>query len=76
MIEPYGNGNHVKAADYKPSVLSELLADLIAQYLASDGSYGLYDAKRMITIREQLTDIIGRDIIKAKQAIIRHNLVG
>lgn len=50
---------------------TRLLAD-VAQYLASDGSFGLYDARAMIAARERLFVAVGGapTVAAARQRII------
>lgn len=54
-----------------------LLADLVAKYLASDGSHGLYDARTMIEVREQIVPaIISRERIAQEREKILSRIVG
>jgi hypothetical protein len=59
----------------KPPLCSVvLLADIIAGYLASDGSFGLYEAGWMCKHRDRLVSEIGMNRIKGIQRIIRESL--
>lgn len=53
------------------------LADLVAKYLASDGSHGLYDARTMIEVREKIVPaIISRERIVQEREKILSRIVG
>lgn len=69
-----GQVNPSTPAKSEPQVhYSALLPALVTEYLASDGSCGLYDAVYVYCVREMLVEIIGIEKIKAKQEMLRRH---
>lgn len=53
-----------------------LLADLVAKYLASDGSSGLYDARTMRTTRDEIMKIVPASKVRIEKMRITKSMVG
>lgn len=78
MTTPATPDKPKRKAAGEPKVRSSAgLADLVAKYLASDGSFGLYDARTMIEVRRAIVPaIIPRQAIDAEKEKLRRQIVG